>query len=238
MFSSLDISTSALVAQRARMNAISSNLANLSTTHNEAGQASQPAAVRGLPGGGQREQWGRRGPRERGPDRPRAEPRWKYEPGHPDALKEGPHKGYVAYPGVDMMTEMTNAMEAARAYEANRARDGHHQRHAPAIVEDYRVINSVNPLAGSPIVPPPGLAQPAADADGLSFKDCLINSIQEVNSMQHAADQAVEKLATGGDVDPAEVLHAVQKANIAFQMLMQMRNKIVSAYQDIQNVRV
>lgn len=39
MFSSLDISTSALVAQRARMNAISSNLANLSTTHNEAGEA-------------------------------------------------------------------------------------------------------------------------------------------------------------------------------------------------------
>ncbi len=39
MFSSLDISTSALVAQRMRMNAISSNLANISTPHNEAGEA-------------------------------------------------------------------------------------------------------------------------------------------------------------------------------------------------------
>ncbi len=56
--------------------------------------------------------------------------------------------------------------------------------------------------------------------------------------MQHAADQAVEKLAGGGDIDPAEVLHAVQKANVAFQMMMQMRNKIVQAYQNIQNVRV
>jgi flagellar hook-basal body complex protein FliE len=99
-------------------------------------------------------------------------------------------------------------------------------------------MNPINPLAASSILQPPALAKPVADAGGESFKDCLINSIQEVNSMQHAADQAVEKLATGGDVDPAEVLHAVQKANIAFQMLMQMRNKIVSAYQDIQNVRV
>ncbi len=120
MFSSLDISTSALVAQRARMNAISSNLANLSTTHNEAGEAQpyQPRYVvfQAVASGAN----GAAGVQvsevqiDRG-----AEPRWKYEPGHPDAAKDGPHKGYVAYPGVDMMTEMTNAMEAARAYEAN-----------------------------------------------------------------------------------------------------------------------
>ncbi len=104
MFSSLDISTSALVAQRARMNAISSNLANLSTTHNEAGEAEpyQPRYVvfQAVASGTD----GAEGVQvsdvqiDHG-----AEPRWKYEPGHPDALKEGPHKGYVAYPGVDMM---------------------------------------------------------------------------------------------------------------------------------------
>jgi flagellar hook-basal body complex protein FliE len=99
-------------------------------------------------------------------------------------------------------------------------------------------MNSVNPLASSSILPPPALDKSAVQSGGESFKDCLLSSIQEVNSMQQAADQAVEKLATGGDVDPAEVLHAVQKANVAFQMLMQMRNKIVSAYQDIQNIRV
>ncbi len=99
-------------------------------------------------------------------------------------------------------------------------------------------MNPVNPLAASSILPLPSLAQPAAESGGQSFKDCLLNSINEVNSMQHAADQAVEKLAGGGDIDPAEVLHAVQKANVAFQMMMQMRNKIVQAYQDIQNVRV
>ena len=78
----------------------------------------------------------------------------------------------------------------------------------------------------------------AAAAPGAAFKDFLLNSIQEVNSMQQAADHAVEKLATGGDVSPAEVLTAVQKADVAFRMMMQIRNKIVQAYEDVQNVRV
>ncbi len=74
--------------------------------------------------------------------------------------------------------------------------------------------------------------------DGPSFRDFLVNSIQEVNSMQQAADKAVEKLATGGDVSPAEVLTAVQKADIAFHLMMQVRNKMVQAFEDVQNIRV
>ena len=71
-----------------------------------------------------------------------------------------------------------------------------------------------------------------------SFKDFLLHSIQEVNSMQDDANKAVEVLATGGDVNPAEVLTAVQKADIAFRMMMQVRNKLVPAYQDVQDIRV
>jgi len=44
-----------------------------------------------------------------------AEPRLKYEPGHPDADA----RGYVAYPNIDMTTEFVDALEATRAYEAN-----------------------------------------------------------------------------------------------------------------------
>ncbi|NQU22754.1 MAG: flagellar hook-basal body complex protein FliE, partial [Candidatus Nealsonbacteria bacterium] len=49
-----------------------------------------------------------------------------------------------------------------------------------------------------------------AGASGTSFKNFLLESIHEVNSMQKDADMAVEQLAGGGDVDPAEVLTAVQ----------------------------
>ncbi|MCL2330527.1 MAG: flagellar basal body rod protein FlgC, partial [Phycisphaerae bacterium] len=45
--------------------------------------------------------------------------RMAYEPDHPDAIKAGKWKGYVEYPNVESITEMTNAMLASRAYEAN-----------------------------------------------------------------------------------------------------------------------
>ncbi len=99
----------------------------------------------------------------------------------------------------------------------------------------------MNPINGiSPgLTVPSGAAAKAGAAQGTpSFKDVLLNSIDQVNSMQKAADQAVEQLATGGEVNPAEVLTAVQKADIAFRMMMQIRNKIVQAYQDVQNIRI
>ncbi|HJT31652.1 MAG TPA: flagellar hook-basal body complex protein FliE [Pirellulales bacterium] len=77
-----------------------------------------------------------------------------------------------------------------------------------------------------------------ASADAGSFKNFLLDSIDQVNSMQQDANRAVEHLATGGDVSPAEVFTAVQKADLAFRMMMQVRNKLVSAYQEVQNIRV
>lgn len=120
MFSALDVSTSGLVAQRIRMNAISSNLANLSTTHNEAGEAVpyQPrfAIFQTDESVGSN---GAAGVRVSSIEIDDVEPLYKYQPNHPDAISDGPHAGYVAYPNVNMMTEFTDALEAARAYEAN-----------------------------------------------------------------------------------------------------------------------
>ena len=71
-----------------------------------------------------------------------------------------------------------------------------------------------------------------------SFKDVLLDSIDQVNALQQDANRAIETMATGGDANPAEVLTAVQKADLAFRMMMQIRNKLVQAYQEVQNVRV
>ena len=78
----------------------------------------------------------------------------------------------------------------------------------------------------------------AKDGDAASFKGFLLNSIQDVNSMQQQADRAVETLMTGGDADPAEVLTAVQKADMAFRLMMQMRNKMMQVYQEVRDIRV
>ncbi|MCI0333743.1 MAG: flagellar basal body rod protein FlgC [Planctomycetes bacterium] len=117
MFTSLDVSTSGLVAQRARLNAISSNIANMSTTRNERGEAEpyQPRYVTfetdtGLttPGGGS-------GVKIGSVEYSNEPPKMKYEPGHPDA----DDRGFVRYPAVDMTMEFVDAIEATRAYEAN-----------------------------------------------------------------------------------------------------------------------
>ena len=71
-----------------------------------------------------------------------------------------------------------------------------------------------------------------------SFRDLMLGSIEEVNRLQLGADHSVEVLMTGGDIGTAEVMTAVQKADIAFKMMMQIRNKLVSAWQEIQNIRV
>jgi flagellar basal-body rod protein FlgC len=117
MLSSLDISTSALVAERTRLNTISSNIANMSTTRNERGE-SQPYQPRYVtfqtddevasPGGGA-------GVKVGSVEYSNAPPKMKYEPGHPDADAQG----YVHYPAVDMTKEFVDALEASRAYEAN-----------------------------------------------------------------------------------------------------------------------
>jgi flagellar hook-basal body complex protein FliE len=99
-------------------------------------------------------------------------------------------------------------------------------------------MNPINAVSIPTNLPMPSLGKPEASQGPASFKDLLLNSIQEVNTMQQAADRAVEQLATGGDANPAEVLTAVQKADIAFRMMMQIRNKIVQAYQEVQNIRI
>ena len=117
MFSAFDVSTSALVAQRTRLDVISSNLANMSTTRNEKGE-SVPYTPRYVTFETDTELEtgsGGNGVKIGSVEFSNAEPSLKYEPGHPDANEDG----YVAYPNIDMTTEFVDALEATRAYEAN-----------------------------------------------------------------------------------------------------------------------
>jgi flagellar hook-basal body complex protein FliE len=84
-----------------------------------------------------------------------------------------------------------------------------------------------------------GLPQPAAPStQSPSFKDFMLQAIDQVNAMQLDADRSVEQLLTGGEVNPAEVLTAVQKADLSFRMMLQVRNKLVQAFQEIKEIRI
>ena len=117
MFGSLDISTSALVAQRIRMDTIAGNIANAQATQQADGRIGAFkrrlavfAAGDGKGGAGVHVSEIREDPSAR---------EWRWEPDHPHAIASGPRAGYVEYPKIDLPTEMVNAMLASRAYEAN-----------------------------------------------------------------------------------------------------------------------
>jgi flagellar hook-basal body complex protein FliE len=100
-------------------------------------------------------------------------------------------------------------------------------------------MNSISNISiGQSLTLPTGPKIGGNAAGGTSFKDVLVDSIQQVNSMQLQADQAVETMFSGGDVNPAEVLTAVQKADLAFRLTMQMRNKLMDVYQEIKDIRI
>ena len=89
-----------------------------------------------------------------------------------------------------------------------------------------------------PAVPTLGGQQSATAAGGQPFKNILLEALNQVNTMQTQANEDVEQLVTGGEVNPAEVLTSLQKADISFRMMLQIRNKLVQAYQEVNNIRI
>ncbi|MBI1369507.1 MAG: flagellar hook-basal body complex protein FliE [Planctomycetes bacterium] len=77
-----------------------------------------------------------------------------------------------------------------------------------------------------------------APAEGPSFKDVLLKNIEQVNKLQQDAEAAIEDIAAGRRDDMADVMIAKQKADMAFKMLLQVRNKMMDAYDEIKQLRV
>ncbi|GIW73661.1 MAG: hypothetical protein KatS3mg103_0183 [Phycisphaerales bacterium] len=90
------------------------------------------------------------------------------------------------------------------------------------------------------MVPDPSLAGSARGkpTDGAAFRQALFGQLRQAAQMRQDADKAMEDLMTGQRTDLEGVLLATQKADTAFQLLQQMRNKVMEAYQEIQQMRV
>ncbi|NLE02469.1 MAG: flagellar hook-basal body complex protein FliE [Fibrobacter sp.] len=75
-------------------------------------------------------------------------------------------------------------------------------------------------------------------SNGPTFKDTLKNFVNDVNEMQQKADQSIEKMAAGEITDVHQVMTTVEEANVAFNMMMELRNKVMDAYQEIMRIRL
>jgi flagellar hook-basal body complex protein FliE len=93
-------------------------------------------------------------------------------------------------------------------------------------------ITGTTTLPTSPSVP----SRPEGDEGG--FGATLKSAINHVNELSDASDQSVSELVQGDRQDIHNVMIAVEKADIAFDLMMQVRNKIVSAYQEVSRMQI
>jgi len=74
--------------------------------------------------------------------------------------------------------------------------------------------------------------------EGRDFRSFLTESLEKANELQTEADRAIQRLVTGQTQNVAEVFTTVRKAEVAFSLLMEIRNKLMDAYQEIRQMQV
>jgi flagellar hook-basal body complex protein FliE len=96
---------------------------------------------------------------------------------------------------------------------------------------------NINAIGGQ--LTAPQIKNPSASGDAAKgFGDFLKGAVGEVSHLHHQADQAVEALAAGRSQDIHNTMIALQKADVSFQLLMQIRNKVVSAYETVMRMQI
>ncbi len=76
------------------------------------------------------------------------------------------------------------------------------------------------------------------NTSGASFGNMLKNHLQDINRLQNEAHKAVESLSVGNEKNIHETMIALEKADISFKLMMQVRDKIVKAYEEIMRLPV
>ncbi len=97
--------------------------------------------------------------------------------------------------------------------------------------------------AMSPIAQDPASAadlaelQPTANTQGPSFATWMSTEVNNVNQQMVTAEQGLQQLAAGGPVSLHEVMMRAEEARLSFQLMVQMRNKVLEAYQEIMRMQ-
>src|ERR1700683_4992181 len=98
------------------------------------------------------------------------------------------------------------------------------------------MIPAISPISAPAL---PSSILPAGEASSSSgFQDVFASAVGQVESMQQTASSTVEKFLSGEGEDLHTVALATQRADLAFEMFQQVRNKIVSAYQEVMKMQL
>jgi flagellar hook-basal body complex protein FliE len=98
-------------------------------------------------------------------------------------------------------------------------------------------IGSIGPIKESSL-PEKLQKTQAVGKNAPSFQETLSSFMKDVNSMQLKADESINRMAAGEITDVHQVMNAVEEANTAFNMMMEIRNKVMDAYQEVLRMRL
>jgi flagellar hook-basal body complex protein FliE len=101
-----------------------------------------------------------------------------------------------------------------------------------------QIYGPTSGIAPIPDVASVGSAGNAGSAETSGFLDSLKSAIGKVNDAKIEAGRAVDALMTGESQDLHRTMVALQEADVSFQLMMQIRNKLVAAYEDIQRMQI
>ncbi|HQE83914.1 MAG TPA: flagellar hook-basal body complex protein FliE [Candidatus Hydrogenedentes bacterium] len=100
-------------------------------------------------------------------------------------------------------------------------------------------IEGLAPRRVEGVLPELRTSRAAADTTAASsFKDVLADAVGEVQRLQNEADMTIKQVVAGEIKDVTDAMIAVEKADVAFQTLMTVRNKIVAAYEEIMRTQI
>ena len=100
-------------------------------------------------------------------------------------------------------------------------------------MQDIKIQNPIQP-----IIRPDFTGDPAQQSQSSSFGKVLQQSIDQVNRLQLEADAKENDLSTGRQTNIHQTMIAVEKARESFELLMQVRNKVITAYDKLMNTQV
>jgi flagellar hook-basal body complex protein FliE len=101
-----------------------------------------------------------------------------------------------------------------------------------------QIYGPTSGIAPIPDVASVGSAGNVGSAETSGFLDSLKSAIGKVNDAKIEAGRAVDALMTGESQDLHRTMVALQEADVSFQLMMQIRNKLVAAYEDIQRMQI
>lgn len=101
-------------------------------------------------------------------------------------------------------------------------------------------MSDVNPINPSPLGGPAHLSRRTAPGatPAPDFADLLRDQLEKVSRIQAEADQGVQSFLTGREQNLTEVFSTARKAQVAFSLLMEIRNKLTDAYNELKQLRV